>query len=178
METQGHVSATRISNTSLRSLVSRTQKAPEDYPQAETKKVTPASEPSQGETDAVGKGLQAAAAALDKVEKTVPVQSLLTRTLGQPTTKLSPENTVRNKEIYSTAVETKAPLSSVNTKKKLEPLSLESAKNLTVPQPKRWNDKPDVRLTPRYSRPHTENASLLRSNSSRQETHLQQIRRN
>ena len=55
-------------------------------------------------------------------------------------------------------METKVPLSSVNTKKKLEPLSLESAKNLTVPQPKRWNDKPDVRLTPRYARPHTENA--------------------
>ena len=58
METQGHVSANTDvdSPDSLRSLVSRTQKAPEDYPQAETKKVTPASEPSQGETDAVGVG--------------------------------------------------------------------------------------------------------------------------
>ena len=35
------------------------------------------------------KGDSTAAAALDKVEKTVPVQSLWTRTLGQPTTKLS-----------------------------------------------------------------------------------------
>jgi len=133
METQGHV-------------------------RVETKKVTPASESSQGETDAVGKGLQAAAAALDKVEKTIPVQSLLTRTLGQPTTKLSSENTVFDKEMYSSAVETKVPLSSVNTKKKLEPPLLEPAKTLTVPQPKRWNNKPDVRLTPRYARPHTENA--------------------
>ena len=160
METQGHVSANTDvdSPDSLRSLVSRTQKAPEGYPQVETKKVTPASESSQGETDAVGKGLQAAAAALDKLEKTVPVQSLLTRTLGQPTTKLSPENTASRKEIYPSTAETKGPLSSVNTKKKLEPLSVESAKTLTVPQPKRWTNNPDVRLTPRYARPHTENA--------------------
>ena len=160
IETQGHVSDNKNveSPDSLRSLVSRTQNAPEDCPQAEAKKATLASESSQEETDAVGVGLQAAAVALDKVEKAVPVQSLLTRTLGQPTTKLPPENKVSSKAIYPSAAATKLPLSSVNTKKRIEPFSAEPAETLTVPQPKRWKNSPDIRLTPRYARPHTENA--------------------
>lgn len=164
IETQGHVSDNKDveSPDSLRSLVSRTQNAPEDHPQAEAKKATLDSESSQEEANAVGVGvgLQAAAVALekDKVEKAVPVQSLLTRTLGQPTTKLPPKNKVGSEAIYPSAADTKLPISSVNTKKRIEPFSAEPAETPTVPQPKRWNNNPDVRLTPRYARPHTENA--------------------
>jgi len=160
METQGHVSGNTDveSPDSLRSLVSRTLTAPEDYPQVEDKKATLTSKSSQGGSDAVGKGLQAAAVALEKVEKTVPVQSLLTRTLGQPTTKILPENSASKKTIYPSTAATKVPLSSLNIKKSLKPFSAAPAEALAVPQPKRWKKNPDVRLTPRYARPHTENA--------------------
>ena len=170
MDTQGHVSAdTNVeSPDSLRSLVSRTQVSStqvsstqtvsQDHPQVEAKKAAPTPESSQGPSDAVVKGLQAAAVALDKVEKTVPVQSLLTRTLGQSTAELPPDENSSSKAIYPSKTETKLPLSSANTKK-IEPFSAESTKTLpSLPQPKRWNNNPDVRLTPRYARPHTETA--------------------
>ena len=60
---------------------------------------------------------------------------------------------------YPSKSETNLPLSSVNTKQRLQPVSAESAKALTsLPKPKRWGKNTDVRLTPRYARPHTENA--------------------
>ena len=165
MDTQGHVSAdTNVeSPDSLRSLVSRTQVSriqtvPQDHPQVEAKKAAPTSESSQGPSDAVAKGLQAAAAALDKVEEAVPVQSLLTRTLGQSTAELPPDENSSSKVIYPSKTETKLPLSSAYTKK-IEPFSAESTKALpSLPQPKGRDNNPDVRLTPRYARPHTENA--------------------
>ena len=165
MNTQGHVSAdTNVeSPDSLRSLVSRTQVSstqtvPQDRPQVGAKKAAPTPESSQGPSDAVVKDLQTAAVALDKVEKTVPVQSLLTRTLGQSTAELPPDENSSSKAIYPSKTGTKLPLSSANTKK-IEPFLAESTKTLpSLPQPKRWNNNPDVRLTPRYARPHTETA--------------------
>ena len=160
-ETQGHVTATTNvdSPDSLRSLVSRTQTIPENQPKTEDKSTDPSSASSRGQSDAVVKGLQAAAVALDKVEKNVPVQSLLTRTLGQSSTQISSAETSSSKVTYPSKSETNLPLSSVNTKQRLQPVSAESAKALTsLPKPKRWGKNTDVRLTPRYARPHTENA--------------------
>ena len=161
LETQGHVSATTNvdSPDSLRSLVSRTQTVPQNQPKIEDKNTVPAQKSSQGQSDAVVKGLQAAAVALDKTEKKVPVQSLLTRTLGQSATRTPPAKTSSSKATYPSKTETTLPLPSVNTKQRLQPVSAESAKSLTsLPQPKRWEKNLDVRLTPRYARPHTENA--------------------
>ena len=160
-ETQGHVSVTTNvdSPDSLRSLVSRTQTIPQNQQKTEDKNTDPPSESSRGQSDAVVKGLQAAAVALDKVEKKVPVQSLLTRTLGQSSTQIPSAETSSSKATYPSKSETNLPLSSVNTKQRLQPVSAESAKALTsLPHPKRWEKNPDVRLTPRYARPHTENA--------------------
>ena len=160
-ETQGHVSATTNvdSPDSLRSLVSRTQTATRNQPKTKDKSTVPAPESSRGESDAVVKGLQAAAVALDKGEKEVPVQSLLTRTLGQPSTKTFSAETSSRKATYPSKTETKLSLSSENTEQRLKPVSVESAKALSsLPQPKRWEKNTDVRLTPRYARPHTENA--------------------
>ena len=71
LETQGHVSATTNvdSPDSLRSLVSRTQTVPQNQPKIEDKNTVPAQNSSQGQSDAVVKGLQAAAVALDKAEE-------------------------------------------------------------------------------------------------------------
>ncbi|MDO7690277.1 MAG: hypothetical protein MUQ67_13070, partial [Pirellulales bacterium] len=160
-ETQGHVSATTNvdSPDSLRSLVSRTQTTPRNQPKTEDKSTVPAPESSRGESDAEVKGLQAAAVSLDKGEKKVPVQSLLTRTLGQPSTKTFSAETSSRKATYPSKTETKLSLSSENTEQRLKPVSVESAKALSsLPQPKRWEKNTDVRLTPRYARPHTENA--------------------
>ena len=160
-ETQGHVSATTNvdSPDSLRSLVSRTQPVPRSQPETEDKSIGPPPESFRGQSDSVVKGLQAAAVALDKVEKKVPVQSLLTRTLGQSSTETFSAETASSKATYPSKTETKLPVSSKNTQQRLQAVSAESANVLSsLPQPKRWEKNADVRLTPRYARPRTETA--------------------
>ena len=87
--TQGHVSTTTSveSPDSLRSLVSRTQTPPQDQQKVEASAPALSPESSQKHHEAVVKELQAAAVKRDEVENNVPVQSLLTRTLGQSSTK-------------------------------------------------------------------------------------------
>ena len=84
---QGHVSTTTSveSPDSLRSLVSRTQTPPQDQ-QNWSECTCFVSRISAKTYEAVVKELQAAVKR-DEVENNVPVQSLLTRTLGQSSTK-------------------------------------------------------------------------------------------
>ncbi len=159
-ETQGHVSAKTdiVSPDSLRSLVSRTKTQPKDRDEVTAEKAEP-SDPSDRRARETEKGLQSAALALQKTSPQVPVQSLLTRTFRQ-----SPKVATANKEskgttLGSSAANTKLPTYSKDRTKVSRPLSAETTKTLTsLPQPKRWKKVSDVRLSPRYARPHTETA--------------------
>ena len=165
-ETQGHVGTKTdvISPDSLRSLVSRTQTQPNEPVKITAENAEP-SPSSDGQARATEKGLQSAALALQNtppqlpVQSQVPVQSLLTRTFGQSPKVATANKRSLNTKIVSSAEATNLPIYPDNTTKVLRPVSAEATKTLTsLPQPKRWKRVPDVRLSPRYARPHTETA--------------------
>ncbi len=164
-ETQGHVGAKTdvVSPDSLRALVLRTQTQTNNLEEvtAENTESPRSSDVRSKATENKGtdKGLRAAALALRRTTPQVPVQSLLTRTFEQP-----PEVTPARKKSLPTTIDSSLPnknLSSYSkeTNKVLRPVSAEATKSLTrLSQPKRWKNAPDVRLSPRYARPHTDTA--------------------
>lgn len=158
---QGHVSTTTAveSPDSLRSLVSRAQTASQDQQKIEANIPAFSPESSQEHHAEVMKALQAEAVKHDKVEKNVPVQSLLTRTLGQSSTKTTSANRFSSKANPSFSPVTKLPPSTGKLENGLQPVSAAPSNGLrSLPQPNRWKKNTDVRLTPRYARPRTDNA--------------------
>ncbi len=168
--TQGHVSReTEVeSPDSLRALVSRTQSteggdkvdvAAHGRPRGQTAAVTTAADsvaatPKEPDTDqpsqpvkpvsrseGTARGLRSAAAALERVEQQ-PVESLLTRMLGQPTPKPVP------------AVQQQPKASA--TKQRVSPLEKDHAE--AIRRPARWEEKGPLRLEPRHARPQTATA--------------------
>ena len=159
--TQGHVSTTTAvkSPDSLRSLVSRTQTPLPDQQKVEASTPALSPESSQKHHEAVVKELQAAAVKRDELENNVPVQSLLTRTLGQSSTKTTSADRFSSTAPPSFSPVTKLPPSTGKLENGPQPVSAAPSNGLrSLPQPKRWKKNPDVRLTPRYARPHTVNA--------------------
>ncbi|MBT6054027.1 MAG: hypothetical protein HOH16_01210, partial [Planctomycetaceae bacterium] len=165
-ETQGHVGTKTdiVSPDSLRSLVSRTQTKPKvrTQPIAREEVTAENAEPtdsSDRRSRATEKGLQSAALALQETPPQVPIQSLLTRTFGQSQKVATANKKSPEAALDSSAADTKPPSYPDDTTRVLRPVSAEATKTLTsLPQPKRWKKVPDVRLAPRYARPHTETA--------------------
>lgn len=159
-ETQGHVGTKTdiVSPDSLRSLVSRTQTQPQDSEEV-TAENAELPDSSDRRSKATEKGLQSAALSLQKTPPRVPVQSLLTRTFGQsPKMATANKGSLRTTRDSSTA-DTNLPSYLKDKTEVLRPVSADATKTLTsLPRPKRWKKVPDVRLSPRYARPHTETA--------------------
>ena len=197
--TQGHVGTGTVveSPDSLRALVTRTRPEATSEPAPEPAEDASAPAPagtahatapervreSATRAEATAKGLQSAAAALERVEAAAPVKSLLTRTLG-PTTPAPPQpaaaglrtspseqpRTPANPEPATTASRP-APAAPVARPQppappapaRLPEFSLgTSAVEVSdeVPYPQRWNDTPAVSLTPRHPRQRTTTAPL------------------
>ena len=195
--TQGHVGTGTVveSPDSLRALVTRTrpEATPEPAPELATAAPAPgnaeqtaAPEPSQNLTtrsQATAKGLQSAAAALERVEAAAPVKSLLTRTLGPTTPAPAPpqpaasrSSVIQTEQAWSPANSEPATTASLPTPTatattppppatpaRLPEFSLgTSALEVRdeLPYPQRWDKTPEVSLTPRHPRQRTTTAPL------------------
>ena len=175
---QGHVGKATVveSPDSLRALVSRTQieARPEEAAeqanrqasdlthtentaeQISSQKVKTAAARSRATT----KGLESAAAALERAEQNTPIKSLLTRTLGQPAPapavapNRQPSPQTMAKPASTTPTANPRPSQSsgrLNLAREKSP----AADADDLPYPKHWDNQPAISLTPRHPRPRT-----------------------
>lgn len=176
---QGHVGKSTVveSPDSLRALVSRTQPENQTKETIEPTDLQPGHSATEiraaeqlaskkvknaaARSHATARGLESAAAALERAEQKNPVKSLLTRTLGPPAPATSEKRQVTHKitpKQASTAVATKHGPPERSSRLDLARENLPLANTDDLPYPKHWDSQPAVSLTPRHPRPRTETA--------------------